>query len=71
MDNKEWEGLMVVQKYRKKALTDFKTYYFNEKEAYCYDYSDKTRQQRGAKDFREDLLSILEIEVGGEKAIWQ
>jgi len=70
LDSEEWKDLIVVQKYRRKALTDFRTYYFNDKEAYCYDYKDKTRQQRGAKDFREDLLGILEIEVG-EKAIWQ
>jgi len=70
LDSKDWENLMVVKKYRKKSLASFKTYYFDTHEAFCFDYSDKTRQQRGAKDFREDLLSILEIDVEG-KAIWQ
>ena len=66
LDSKEWDNFMVVQTHKKKALTIFKAYYFDDQEAHCYDYIKKVKQQRGAKDFRMDLLDILEINIGGE-----
>ncbi|MBC2259810.1 DUF5081 family protein [Listeria booriae] len=63
LDSGEWDNLMVIQKYEKEQLQDMRTYYFNDVQAYCYNFITNKKQERGAKDFRNELLLLLEVEV--------
>ena len=60
----EWENVMVVQTYLNQRMNVYQTYYFNDKEAYRYDHIKNTKQQRGSKDFRLDLVKLFDLEAG-------
>lgn len=62
LDRKTWTNLMVIQTYIKGRLSKYLTYYFDEEEAYCFNHLKKTKQQRGANDFRLDLAQLLDEE---------
>ena len=63
LECKEWSNMMLVQTYTNHQLRIFKTYCFDDSEAYCYDHQDETKQQRGSQGFRKDLVEILKIET--------
>ena len=65
LNRKEWSNVMVIQTYVKQRMKHFRTYYFDDKEAYCFDHLEKTMQQRGPRDFRIDLVKLFEIEAEG------
>lgn len=60
LDRKEWTSLMVIQVYKNVRMKSYLTYYFDEEEAYCFDHIEKTKQERGANDFRIDLAKLFE-----------
>ena len=66
LNRKEWSNVMVVQTYVKQRMTLFQTYYFDDKEAYCFDHLEKTKWQRGPNDFTTDLINLFEIIEEGE-----
>jgi len=66
LNSREWENLMVVQTYLNQRMSVFKTYYFDDKEAFCFDHIKKMKQQRGPKDFRLDIVKLFDIEADDE-----
>lgn len=62
LDSGKWDNMLVVQKHQGREMKQFYCYYFSDSRAYRYDYINNKRVERGAQDFREDLLEILEIE---------
>jgi len=64
LNRREWDKVMVIQTYIKQRMRHFQTYYFDDKEAYCFNHIDKTKQQRGSNDFRLDLVKLFDLEAG-------
>ena len=69
LERKEWTSLMVIQVYVTERMKKYLTYYFDEEEAYCFDHLEKTKQQRGANDFRLDLAYLFEEGEGNVQEI--
>ena len=63
LNQREWPNLLIIQSYINQRTNLCQTYYFDDEEAYCFDYMEKTLRQRGPENFRLDLLKIFGYDV--------
>ena len=66
LNYKEWPNMMIIQSYIKGRTQFCRTYYFDNEEAFCFDYMEKTMQQKTSENFRLDLLRIFGYDVDGD-----
>lgn len=64
LESETWQSILVVQEYDKNIIKSYGMYYYNEGTCYHYDCIEEMEQERGAQDFRDELLEMFEIKEG-------